>query len=69
MICKDCLIWQRKRDHLVYLNTKLWDDTARYEPEALEGLVKIIPALRKEFNSHEFLRDNECLGGRCILAS
>lgn len=54
---------------MVYQNTKLWTDTAKFGQEALKELAKILPALRAEFYSHESLRDNECGDGRCILAN
>ncbi len=68
MQCGKCLIWQNRRQDLLYINTKYWDDCARYDKkDLLKELILVIPHFRQLQRENELLAKNRCPKGRCIL--
>jgi len=65
MKCRDCLIWQRKRED--FNIDEQWDNWARCDLRVLAGFAELVPVIRENWKQHELLRDTECPLGRCIL--
>ena len=64
MKCKECLIWQKKRDDLARQNIEVIDYCCA---NGMESVRSIAPVLGKAFREHIKLMDEECPEGQCIL--
>jgi len=73
MECKDCLIWQRRRDDIADGVLELVPKLARFlhEDEITKEWKELISSESKHLDSlfrhHISLMDTKCPEGRCIL--
>jgi len=65
MLCKDCLMYQRRRDDLAQQAIGSVNYCCAQKLADIVG--EVARQTRQAFNEHIFLMDTECPNGECIL--